>query len=90
MRVIAVIQTSAPICIEKYADYPMLGRFTLRDEGKKGFAAECARYTKTDYSACSGKTVAIGKVTKVLDNQSNETPNIGDLSLTEKEATNAA
>ncbi|KAJ9124507.1 hypothetical protein QFC24_003298 [Naganishia onofrii] len=69
MRVIAVIQTSAPICIEKYADYPMLGRFTLRDEGK---------------------TVAIGKVTKVLDNQSNETPNIGDLSLTEKEATNAA
>ncbi|KAJ9107604.1 hypothetical protein QFC21_001063 [Naganishia friedmannii] len=69
MRVIAVIQTSAPICIEKYTDYPMLGRFTLRDEGK---------------------TVAIGKVTKVLDNQSNETPNIGDLSLTEKEATNAA
>ncbi|GHJ86207.1 hypothetical protein NliqN6_2609 [Naganishia liquefaciens] len=65
MRVIAVIQTSAPICIEKYADYPMLGRFTLRDEGK---------------------TVAIGKVTKVLDNQSNETPNIGDLSLNEKDA----
>ncbi|KAJ9112556.1 hypothetical protein QFC19_000573 [Naganishia cerealis] len=70
MRVIAVIQTSAPICIEKYSDYPMLGRFTLRDEGK---------------------TVAIGKVTKVLDNQNNnETPNIGDLSLTEKEAANTA
>jgi peptide chain release factor subunit 3 len=69
MRVIAVIQTAQPICIEKYADYPMLGRFTLRDEGK---------------------TVAIGKVTKVLDNQSNETPNIGDLSLNEKDAASAA
>ena len=30
----ALIETSAPICIEKFDDYKMLGRFTLRDEGK--------------------------------------------------------
>jgi peptide chain release factor subunit 3 len=33
MMVSALIETSAPICIEKFDDYKMLGRFTLRDEG---------------------------------------------------------
>ncbi|KAI9095812.1 P-loop containing nucleoside triphosphate hydrolase protein [Phlyctochytrium arcticum] len=28
------VETSQPVCIETYADYPQLGRFTLRDEGK--------------------------------------------------------
>ena len=28
------IETSASICLETYDDYPQLGRFTLRDEGK--------------------------------------------------------
>ncbi|KAJ3216590.1 translation termination factor GTPase eRF3 [Dinochytrium kinnereticum] len=28
------IETSAPICLEKFDEYPQLGRFTLRDEGK--------------------------------------------------------
>ncbi|KAJ2449562.1 translation termination factor GTPase eRF3 [Coemansia sp. RSA 2424] len=28
------IVTSKPICVERYADYAQLGRFTLRDEGK--------------------------------------------------------
>jgi len=45
MRVVAVLESTAPVCIETYKDYPMLGRFTLRDEGK---------------------TIAIGKVTKLL------------------------
>ncbi|KAJ3196099.1 translation termination factor GTPase eRF3, partial [Irineochytrium annulatum] len=31
---IARIETSAPICLEKYDDLAQLGRFTLRDEGK--------------------------------------------------------
>lgn len=34
MLVSALIETSAPICIEKWEDYKMLGRFTLRDEGE--------------------------------------------------------
>lgn len=34
MLVSALIETTAPICIEKWDDYKMLGRFTLRsDEG---------------------------------------------------------
>ena len=45
-KVIARIETAGPICIEKFEEYPQLGRFTLRDEGK---------------------TVAIGRITKVLE-----------------------
>ncbi|KAH8552207.1 P-loop containing nucleoside triphosphate hydrolase protein [Umbelopsis sp. PMI_123] len=45
-KVIARIETAQPICVETFEDYPQLGRFTVRDEGK---------------------TIAIGKVTKVLD-----------------------
>jgi peptide chain release factor subunit 3 len=43
---IARIDLSQHLCLETYADYPQLGRFTLRDEGK---------------------TVAIGKVVRLLD-----------------------
>ncbi|KAJ3130013.1 translation termination factor GTPase eRF3, partial [Physocladia obscura] len=31
---IARIRSEVPICLETYDDYPQLGRFTLRDEGK--------------------------------------------------------
>lgn len=34
MQIIAKVETTAPICLETYKDYPQLGRFTLRDEGK--------------------------------------------------------
>ncbi|KAF8320725.1 hypothetical protein DL93DRAFT_2073376 [Clavulina sp. PMI_390] len=44
-KIIAQIEASDLVCIERFADYPQLGRFTLRDEGK---------------------TVAIGKVTRLL------------------------
>ncbi|KAI8073857.1 P-loop containing nucleoside triphosphate hydrolase protein [Gongronella butleri] len=44
--VIVRIETAGPICVETFGDYPQLGRFTLRDEGK---------------------TVAIGKIVKVLE-----------------------
>ena len=33
-RVVALIETSAPVCVERFTDYAQLGRFTLRDEGK--------------------------------------------------------
>lgn len=33
-KIVALIETSAPVCVERFADYPQLGRFTLRDEGK--------------------------------------------------------
>lgn len=34
MLVSAMIETPQPICIERWEDYKMLGRFTLRDQGK--------------------------------------------------------
>ena len=34
MKIVALIETTAPICLEKFSDYPQLGRFTLRDEGR--------------------------------------------------------
>ncbi|BGP57865.1 translation termination factor GTPase eRF3 [Rhodotorula sphaerocarpa] len=34
MKIVALLETSAPICAETFATNPQLGRFTLRDEGK--------------------------------------------------------
>jgi len=33
-KIVALIETTAPICIETFIEYPQLGRFTLRDEGR--------------------------------------------------------
>ncbi|QRW05061.1 Elongation factor Tu GTP binding domain [Ceratobasidium sp. AG-Ba] len=33
-KIIALVETTAPICVEPFKAYPQLGRFTLRDEGK--------------------------------------------------------
>ncbi|XP_002129073.3 eukaryotic peptide chain release factor GTP-binding subunit ERF3A-like [Ciona intestinalis] len=44
--VIARLQTQGPVCIESFKNFPQMGRFTLRDEGR---------------------TIAIGKVLKVLE-----------------------
>ncbi|KAG9128316.1 translation termination factor GTPase eRF3 [Ceratobasidium sp. 392] len=33
-KVIALIETTAPVCVEPFKQYPQLGRFTLRDEGR--------------------------------------------------------
>ncbi|AMD19015.1 HBR114Wp [Eremothecium sinecaudum] len=33
MKIIAVLETEEPVCVETYEDYPHLGRFTLRDQG---------------------------------------------------------
>ncbi|KIM46217.1 hypothetical protein M413DRAFT_441286 [Hebeloma cylindrosporum] len=33
-KIVALIETAAPVCVETFADYPQLGRFTLRDEGR--------------------------------------------------------
>ncbi|SCU96878.1 LAFA_0G08592g1_1 [Lachancea sp. 'fantastica'] len=33
MKIIAVLETEEPVCVETYQDYPQLGRFTLRDQG---------------------------------------------------------
>jgi len=33
-KVVALIETSQLVCVERFVDYPQLGRFTLRDEGR--------------------------------------------------------
>jgi len=33
-KIVASIEVTAPVCVERFVDYPQLGRFTLRDEGK--------------------------------------------------------
>ncbi|KAH9912629.1 eukaryotic polypeptide chain release factor 3 [Epithele typhae] len=33
-KIVALIETEQPVCVERFTDYPQLGRFTLRDEGK--------------------------------------------------------
>ncbi|KAF8812410.1 hypothetical protein BYT27DRAFT_7182848 [Phlegmacium glaucopus] len=33
-KIVALIEAAAPVCVEKFVDYPQLGRFTLRDEGR--------------------------------------------------------
>jgi peptide chain release factor subunit 3 len=33
-KAVVRIETSTPLCIERFEDHPQLGRFTLRDEGK--------------------------------------------------------
>jgi len=45
-KVVALVEATGAVCVERFKDYPQLGRFTLRDEGK---------------------TIAIGKVTRLLD-----------------------
>ncbi|KAG6814201.1 hypothetical protein H0H92_000878 [Tricholoma furcatifolium] len=47
-KIVALVETTAPVCVERFVDYPQLGRFTLRDEGR---------------------TIAIGKVTKLIENR---------------------
>lgn len=33
MKIIARLETSQPVCLERFVDYAQLGRFTLRDQG---------------------------------------------------------
>ncbi|KAK7049546.1 translation termination factor GTPase eRF3 [Paramarasmius palmivorus] len=33
-KIVALVEASAPVCVERFVDYPQLGRFTLRDEGR--------------------------------------------------------
>ncbi|PCH41517.1 eukaryotic polypeptide chain release factor 3 [Wolfiporia cocos MD-104 SS10] len=45
-KIVALVEAQQPVCVERFTDYPQLGRFTLRDEGK---------------------TIAIGKITKLIE-----------------------
>ncbi|KAF9481964.1 eukaryotic polypeptide chain release factor 3 [Pholiota conissans] len=60
-KIVALIETAEPVCVERFADYPQLGRFTLRDEGR---------------------TIAIGKITKLIETSTIEEVAEGVANLT--------
>jgi len=64
-KVVAVIEATAAVCVERFAEHPQMGRFTLRDEGK---------------------TVAIGKITKLIDGASEVTDGVAKMSVVAEEA----
>lgn len=47
----ALVETPLPVCVERFVDYPQLGRFTLRDEGAKRMVSSCASQV-TDFLKC--------------------------------------
>ncbi|KAJ3986903.1 eukaryotic polypeptide chain release factor 3 [Lentinula detonsa] len=58
-KIVALIETTAAVCVERFTDYPQLGRFTLRDEGR---------------------TIAIGKITKLIESTDEITDGVANLS----------
>ncbi|KAG8744427.1 translation termination factor GTPase eRF3 [Ceratobasidium sp. 414] len=46
-KIIALIETTAPVCVEPFKQYPQLGRFTLRDEGKTVAIGKVVRLRET-------------------------------------------
>lgn len=64
---IARLRAAGVICLETFKDFPQMGRFTLRDEGKEGKAHSKNLQTSMSFSILSsGKTIAIGKVLKLV------------------------
>lgn len=64
-RIVALIEAPGLVCVEKFTDYPQLGRFTLRDEGE--FIRYRLPLCRTVSYARAGKTIAIGKITKLIE-----------------------
>ena len=64
-RIVALIEAPGLVCVERFVDYPQLGRFTLRDEGNLIRRPSLPDQTISD--ACIGKTIAIGKITKLIE-----------------------
>lgn len=60
-----VIGGAGAVCVEKFEDYPQLGRFTLRDQACQ--SVHHHRPTVTDFN--QGQTIAIGKITKLITDQ---------------------
>ncbi|KAE8259722.1 hypothetical protein A4X13_0g830 [Tilletia indica] len=53
MKIVALIETAQPICVERYVDNPQLGRFTVRDEG---MTVAIGKVSKIIASATAGAT----------------------------------
>lgn len=49
-KIVALIETTEPVCVERFVDYPQLGRFTLRDEGKTIAIGKVSLIAREEYS----------------------------------------
>jgi hypothetical protein len=58
-KIVALVEATGLVCVERFKDYPQLGRFTLRDEGRPALYFLTAQILN---ASSVGKTIAIGKV----------------------------
>ncbi|KAI6113720.1 P-loop containing nucleoside triphosphate hydrolase protein [Pisolithus croceorrhizus] len=61
-KIVVLIETALPVCLERFVDHPQLGRFTLRDEGMSASAVASDMMFE---NPTPGRTIAIGKVSFV-------------------------
>jgi len=62
------LEAAGVICMEPFKDFPQMGRFTLRDEGKKNSYSITRKHQVTFICIIlTGRTIAIGKVLKVIE-----------------------
>ncbi|KAK0553569.1 translation termination factor GTPase eRF3 [Tilletia horrida] len=57
MKIVALIETAQPVCVERYTDNPQLGRFTIRDEG---ITVAIGKVSKIHQDAAAAAAVAAG------------------------------
>ena len=65
--VIARLQTSGVICMEEFDKFPSMARFNLRDEGTGIGVCNVTVNNLFHFFTTKGKTIAIGKVLKILE-----------------------
>jgi peptide chain release factor subunit 3 len=65
--IIAILQVTGgagSVCVERFEDYPQMGRFTLRDQVSLPISG--VSYTAHTNFTFQGQTIAIGKITKLI------------------------
>jgi len=58
------------VCVERFEDYPQMGRFTLRDQVSR--AGSDAQWPSNTLTSTQGATIAIGKITKLISDPAAE------------------
>lgn len=61
------LEAAGVICMEPFKDFPQMGRFTLRDEGTGINFYLLKRRLQIILTLFIGRTIAIGKVLKVIE-----------------------
>ena len=78
-RIVALVEAPGLVCVERFTDYPQLGRFTLRDEGN--FNPNLSPLCQTVSHGHAGKTIAIGKITKLIERSDDVAEGVANLSV---------